>query len=75
MKDILELKQILNNNEYNKFLKETRLDKFTVYPVFLYKKFFLSNSVLGLIKHKDEKIYNLCKEKIEKNNIVEIKID
>jgi hypothetical protein len=75
MNNILELKKILEEDNYNKFLEETRLNKFIIYPVFLYRDFFLSNSVLGLIKNKDEKIYNLCKENIEKHNILEIKID
>lgn len=75
MNNILELKKILKEDKYKKFLEETNLDKFIVYPVFLYKDFFLSNSVVGLIKNKDEKIYNLCKENIEKNDFLEIKID
>lgn len=40
MNNILELKKILKEDKYKKFLEETNLDKFIVYPVFLYKDFF-----------------------------------
>lgn len=76
MRNVLELNKILENGEeYKAFLKNIGLDNMVSYPLYIYKDYFLSENVLGLIKIKETFLYNEISKKIKELDVSEIKVD
>lgn len=71
----IELKTLTKSDEeYLSLKKSLFLHQYVSYPVYLNKSYFISDKVLGLLKEKNNKLYFNLLKKIDKKEVIEIKV-